>query len=144
MKSAVLTGKTLSSLNIPEMKKIIFSLFFVIAAFAVKAQTIIGKVDVDGIPQFTAAISDCKSELQKISSNKGSFASIKLQDITFAKMSKGQYCLTAYEKDATGKVARGIRVECKQDDENNLIITPASNVETTTGKAFAKINTSIQ
>ena len=144
MKSAVLTGKTLSSLNIPEMKKIIFSLFFVIAAFAVKAQTIIGKVDVDGVPQFTAAIADCKNELQKISSNKGAFASIKLQDITFSQMSKGQYCLTAYEKDATGKVARGIRVECKQDDENNLIITPASNVETTTGKAFAKINTSIQ
>ena len=36
MKSAVLTGKTLSSLNIPEMKKIIFSLFF---AFAVGIST---------------------------------------------------------------------------------------------------------
>lgn len=126
------------------MKKVIFSLFFVIAAFAVKAQTIIGKVDADGVPKFTAAIADCKSELQKVSSSKGTFSTMKLQDITFSQMSKGQYCLTAYEKDAMGKVARGIRVECKQDDENNLIITPTSKVETTTGKAFAKINTSMQ
>ncbi|HQO87349.1 MAG TPA: hypothetical protein PKX84_06830 [Bacteroidia bacterium] len=126
------------------MKKVIFSLFFVIAALAVKAQTIIGKVDVDGVPQFTAAIADCKSELQKVTSSKGTFSTMKLQDITFSQMSKGQYCLTAYEKDAMGKVARGIRVECKQDDENNLIITPASKVETTTNRAFAKINTSMQ
>ncbi len=116
---------------------IVFFLMFCSVLMAQAQSRIIGKVDADGVAQFTAAKQDCQDEIKKAAASKGTFSTIKIQELKFSQMATGQYCLTAYEKDAAGKIARGVRVECKQDDDNNLIITPKSRIETTTGKAFA-------
>lgn len=96
---------------------------------------VIGKVDPDGIPHFTTSKTECTDQLKNVSASKGSFT-LNVQEVTITQMPKGQFCLTGYEKDITGKISKGIRVECKQDDDNNLIITDKSKTETITGRGF--------
>lgn len=111
-------------------------LFSTFTSFTFAQSQIIGKVDADGVPHLSASKTECISELKKASVSKASFSSMNMQDVTISQMPKGQYCLTAYEKDESGKTLRGIRIECKQDDDNNLIITSQSKVETISGKKF--------
>jgi|SRR5690606_7406949 len=118
------------------IKTLVLMMFSVLSTAVFAQSQIIGKVDADGVPHLSASKTDCISELKKVAATKGTFASMKMNDVSFTQMPHGQYCLTSYEKDASGKTLRGIRIECKQDDDNNLILTSKSKVETVTGKSF--------
>ncbi|MBS1764903.1 MAG: hypothetical protein JSS90_08070 [Bacteroidetes bacterium] len=114
----------------------IIFVFTVLTTISFAQSQIVGKVDADGVPHFSASKNDCITELKKAASAKGAFAAMQMNDVSFTQMPQGQYCLTTYEKDAKGNTLRGLRIECKQDDDNNLIITSQSKIETVTGKSF--------
>ncbi len=119
------------------MKKI--TALFTIMLFSVMAfsqSKIVGRIDVDGNTILTASKQECSDKINAASSKKSS-KSLTVSEVTFTRMPLGQVCLTGYEKDQSGNVISGVRIECKTDDDRNLIITPASKVETVTGRAFA-------
>jgi len=57
-------------------------------------------------------------------------------DVSITQMNNGTYSLTGYLKNPGGHIVKGFRIQCIQDDENNLILKPGNKRERVTGKPF--------
>lgn len=103
-----------------------------------KAQRmIVGRIDADGKLIMTTKQDEARQLMQQVSNQRMSM-SININDISFTRLNMGQVCITGYEKAPDGKIVRGIRIQCAQDDENNLIVSRQSYCQKTIGKTFAE------
>ena len=121
------------------MKKPILLIAFIFTLFtsASFAQSnIVGRVDNDGNVHLLVEKLKATEVLTQVNNARTS-QPINISEVTFSKMSMGEICLTGYEKDAQGKVVTGMRVQCYQDDANNLIVKPDSKTERIYGRPFA-------
>jgi spore coat protein U-like protein len=117
------------------MKNFLFIIGIVIAS-ACQAQSLtVGKIDADGNVSLGMENSQGCTVLTQFSSQRNG-APVHVNDVSFTRLSHGQICLTGYEKDATGKIVSGIRIQCSQDDENNLILDNTNYSERIAGKSF--------
>lgn len=57
-------------------------------------------------------------------------------DISITRMSDGTYSLTGYFRNPGGHIVKGFRIQCSQDDANNLIVMPGNKRERVIGKPF--------
>jgi hypothetical protein len=117
------------------MKKILFIIAILISSGCMAQSYKVGKVDADGKLTLTADANKCRTILNQCSSKQNTLP-LQANDFSFTRLHRGQICLTGYEKDASGKIIRGVRIQCTQDDENNLIIVKNNFTENITGKTF--------
>lgn len=119
------------------MKKIM-SLFAImlLSVMAFSQSKIVGRIDADGNTILTASKQECSDKINAASSRKSN-KTLTVSEVSFTRMPLGQVCLTGYEKDQNGNIVSGVRIECKTDDDRNLIITPVSKIETVSGREFA-------
>ena len=116
------------------MKNFLFIIGIVITS-ACQAQSLtVGKIDADGKVSLTMEHNQCCIVLTQFSERNG--MPVQVNDISFTRLSRGQICLTGYEKNAAGKIDSGIRIQCSQDDENNLIVDKTNYSERIAGKSF--------
>lgn len=121
------------------MKKYLFILTstFLFSAGLTHAQSnIVGRIDNDGIVHMTVERQKAKEVLTQATTSRTS-QPIQVSEISFSKMAMGEICLTGYEKDANGKVVKGVRIQCYQDDANNLIVIPENKIENIFGRPFS-------
>ena len=119
------------------MKSLLSLLLFTLLSVASYSQSkIIGRVDADGNTILLASKQDCTTKIAA-AGDKKSKMNVSVSEVLFTRLNKGQICLTGYEKDATGKITKGVRIECSLDDDNNLIIHDNSKIETISGRAFS-------
>lgn len=121
------------------MKKpvLISALACLLSASGAFAQDIIGRIDNDGIYHMTVEKGQAKNILKSVFVQKGEQA-LNPTEILLTTMPLGQVCLTGYERDSNGKVTKGYRIMCKQDDANNLIVVPENKTEKIFGRPFAE------
>ena len=119
------------------MKKLILisAIVFTMSAGVSMAQSnIVGKIDNDG--NIHMLVEKNKAG-EVLSQTTGSRSTTGFSEVTFSKMAMGEVCLTGYEKDANGKVVSGVRIQCYQDDANNLIVKPENKIERIFGRPFS-------
>ena len=117
------------------MKNILILIGILISTSAMSQSYNVGKIDADG--KITLSIEQNKgcSILNQMAMKKN-FSAMVINEVSFTRLNRGQICLTGYEKDAFGKIINGIRIQCTQDDENNLIVISSNFSESISGKAF--------
>lgn len=117
------------------MKNILFIIVILMSSPCFAQSYKVGKIDADGNPTLSADANKCSDILNQVSAHHG-MKQGHATDFSFTKLSHGQICLTGYEKDASGNIIRGVRVQCSQDDETNLIVFKNSFSENISGKPF--------
>jgi hypothetical protein len=120
------------------MKKLLLlsTIIVTLSMYRVNAQShIIGKIDADGNSSISVLDQQAKNILESVS-NFTEPQPFQPTDITLSTMPQGEICLTGYIKNPVGKIIRGFRIVCIQDDENNLIVKPGSHVERINGRQF--------
>ncbi|MBL0343392.1 MAG: hypothetical protein IPP71_22555 [Bacteroidetes bacterium] len=97
---------------------------------------IVGKIDNDGQVHMLVEKIQATEVLKQVASSREA-QPMNITEVSFSKMALGEICLTGYEKDSNGKVTKGIRIQCYQDDANNLIVKPENKIERIYGRPFA-------
>lgn len=121
------------------MKKSILFIAFaltLITGVSFAQSNVVGKIDNDGNVHMLVEKSKAVEVLTQVNNGRTS-QPINVSEVSFSKMSMGEICLTGYEKDANGKVISGMRIQCHQDDANNLIVKPENKIERIYGRPFA-------
>lgn len=102
---------------------------------AMAQSEIIGKVDYDGNIQLTVSENHGKSVLRGLSLPTEPHP-FQATEVLVTAMADGTYSLTGYIRNPAGIIVKGFRVQCDQDDANNLIVKPGNKRERITGKPF--------
>ncbi len=114
--------------------------FTLMTGAAMAQSTIVGHLDNDGIAHMTVQASEA-TEVLNSAVNARTAQPTPLTDVTFSRMAKGEICLTGYQKDSQGNIVSGVRIQCYQDDANNLIVKPENKTERIYGRKFASTTT---
>jgi len=96
---------------------------------------VIGYINADGIYELSIAQSQGKNILKQHSIPTEA-QPFEATDISITQMEDGTLCLTGYLKNPGGHIVKGFRIQCIQDDENNLIVKPGNKRERVIGKPF--------
>jgi hypothetical protein len=102
---------------------------------AMAQSEIIGKVDYDGNIQLTVGENKGKRVLRDLSLPTEQHV-FEATELLITTMEDGTYSLTGYIRNPAGFIVKGFRVQCDQDDANNLIVKPGNKRERVTGKPF--------
>jgi hypothetical protein len=124
--------------NIQIMKKIItsialFSLFSTTVAIAQSDK--VGYINEDGVFVMTVPEVQGKNILKQLSIPTEA-QPFNATEVMLTVMDDGSISLTGYSKTPSGNIIKGFRVQCFQDDENNLIVAPGHKRERIVGKPF--------
>ena len=120
------------------MKKLLFLSSILVTLYLNRANAqshIIGAVDQDGVYSISLIDQQAKDVLESVS-NFTEPQPFQPTEITLTTMPQGEICLTGYIRNPVGKIIRGFRIMCIQDDENNLIVKPGSRIERINGRQF--------
>jgi hypothetical protein len=116
---------------------ILSAIAFTISMGIASAQSnIVGRIDNDGVVHMNVDKNKAVEVIGQATAGKIS-QEIQISDVSFSRMALGEICLTGYEKDRNGKVVKGVRIQCYQDDANNLIIKPGNKIENIFGRPFS-------
>lgn len=97
--------------------------------------TTIGNVDNDGNTTLTIDMPAARQLLWNLSLPTEA-QPFSATEVLITDMADGTYSFTGYIKNPVGKVVRGFRVQCNQDDANSLIVQPGNKRERITGRPF--------
>jgi hypothetical protein len=106
-----------------------------IAAIGYSQSIKVGRLDNDGNAILTMEQNACSAMIKQLSSRNNA-EMVNVTDISFTQLPRGQFCITGYEKDNNGRILKGFRIACSQDDENNLIVNQNNFSARVAGKAF--------
>jgi len=120
------------------MKKLLIALssIFLFGLQSASAQSDkVGQLDHDGNFVLTVPQNQGKNILRQHSLPTEA-SPFEATDITITEMTDGTLSLTGYLKNPGGHIVKGFRIQCSQDDENNLIVKPGNKRERVIGRPF--------
>jgi type 1 fimbria pilin len=95
----------------------------------------VGRLNQDGQFNLTVPEAQGKNVLKQHSIHTEN-SPFEATDISITQVADGTLYLTGYLKNPGGQIVKGFRIQCSQDDDNNLIVKPGNNRERVVGHQF--------